>query len=189
MQPMSASPGEGVQPWEHLSGWQLMPSPLAALANGLFAGPELAGHCAAAMLSLLDGSKWLCANSEPQWTAPAFLWDRILRMLPRYDSGDPGHGPHPSTAEWVQGAGEDIPESTRAQETAVVQQRDAAARRNPRAVRTVLLGNRPPSPLENAVGSTAGDPAWREKLTTALTVLNSRYEWNRGLLASPGDNE
>jgi hypothetical protein len=56
-------------------------------------------------------------------------------------------------------------------------------RKDPRAVRTVLLGNRSPSALENAVG----DPAWRDRLTTSLTVLASKYDWAQGLLAAPGE--
>jgi hypothetical protein len=202
----------------HLAG-QFMPSPQAALARDLktmdrrhrdcviataveaavasrtpalsarIAGPKLAAHCAAAMRALLDENKWLCAGSEPEWTAPAFLWGRILRRLQRYGDGDPGQGPHPSTAEWERGCGAGIPGTSCAQQIAIVQQWDAAARRDPHAVRTVLLGNRSPSALENAVGSTAADPAWREKLATALTVLSSKYDWHRGLLASPGDPE
>jgi hypothetical protein len=200
----------------HLTGG-FMPSPRAALAKDLkamdrrhrdcviataveaavasrvpalsarIAGPALAAHCAAAMRSLLERNRWLCAGSEPEWTAPSFLWDRILRRLQRYESEHHGQGPHPSTAEWEDGCGEDIPGATCAQQIAVVQQRDAAARRDPRAVRTVLLGNRSPSALENAVGSTAGDPAWRGKLATALTVLDSKYDWSKGLLSAPGD--
>ncbi|HVT67049.1 MAG TPA: helicase HerA-like domain-containing protein, partial [Trebonia sp.] len=200
----------------HLTG-RLMPVPRAALARDLkamdrrhrdcalaaaveaavaarvpvlsarIAGPELAAHCAAAMRALLDDNKWVCAGSEPEWTAPAFLWDRILRRLHSYERERPGRGPHPSTAEWEQGSGDGIPGATCAQQIAVVQQRHAAARKDPRAVRTVLLGNRSPSALENAVGGTAADPAWRDRLATSLTVLASSYDWAQGLLAAPGE--
>lgn len=74
----------------------------------------------------------------------------------------------------------------RAQSKAPASRRDAAARRDWRAVRAVLPGSRPPSVPDNAA-STVGAPAWREKPATALTVLGSRHGGQRGLLASWGD--
>jgi uncharacterized protein len=184
----------------HLSGWPMpMPSPgLTAALDGMerrlrdcalaqavdtavaaripvmaarVPGPALAEHATTAMTVALDSNRWLCTWHEPEWNAPACVWRGILGELREYEREHPGGGPHPDTARWEELAGQVIPGDAVAEQAAIVAQWDADARGEAGVMRVVGLGNRSPSALEEAVGTTVTNPAWPRRLAAAITAF------------------
>jgi hypothetical protein len=131
-------------------------------------GPAFAAHVAAALRAALDGVDWFCGDREPQWLAPAYQWSVILDDLRDYDRAHPCGGRHPDTSDWETAQRRPIPGATCAEQLAVVQRWDDAAKRDEHELAVVGWGTRPYSAIERAAGVRSGDLDWEQRLIDAL---------------------
>jgi hypothetical protein len=181
----------------HLTGWpmpvpqpalgslmQMMPSRLrdCAISHGVDAALSarvpviaarvspagLAVHVSAALRSRVSGGNWMCQREEPKWLAPAYQWTLVLDALKSFDRKSPGAGPHPRSAEWERTYGQVITGDTCARQVGTVQRWYDAAQRYPWEVRAVAFGVDSPSAIERAVGASAEDDDFEERLTGYL---------------------
>jgi len=139
----------------------------ATTIAGHVSGSALATHVAAAMRGL-GRQQWLCTREEPQWLASAYRWALILDSLRGHERDHPGTGPHPRTAEWEAASGRAIPGGTCARQAEAVRRWDQAARRDQQQLRIISHGAQAPSAIEQAIGVTATDPGWEDRLADAL---------------------
>jgi DNA helicase HerA-like ATPase len=181
----------------HLAGWpmpvprpplfsllQLMPSRLrdCAISHGVDAAlavrvPVIAGrvspvglaaHVSTAIRSRLSRGSWLCQREEPRWLAPAYQWTLVLDALRTADRKNPGAAPHPRSQEWELTYGQAITGDTLARQVGTVQRWYDGAQRDDWEVRAVAFGVDSPSPIEQAVGASAEDDDFEERLTGYL---------------------
>jgi hypothetical protein len=181
----------------HLTGWpmpvpqtalgsllQMMPSRLrdCAISHGVDTALSarvpviaarvspigLATHVSAAIRSRLSRGNWLCRREEPGWLAPAYKWTLVLDALRSFDRKSPGAGPHPRSAEWERTYGQAITGDTCARQLGTVQRWYDAAQRHPQEVRAVAFGVDSPSAIEVAVGASADEDDFTERLTGHL---------------------
>ena len=181
----------------HLTGWpmpvpqttlvslvQMMPSRLrdCAISHGVDAAlaarvPVIAGrvspvglasHVSTAIRSRVSRGSWLCQREEPKWLAPAYKWTLILDALKSADRKSPGAGPHPRSSEWERTYGQVIAGETCARQVGTVQRWYDGAQRDGWEVRAVAFGVDSPSSVERAVGASAEDDDFDERLAGYL---------------------
>jgi uncharacterized protein len=181
----------------HLTGWpmpvprtalaallQMMPSRLrdCAISHGVDAALDvrvpviaarvspigLAAHVSTAIRARVSRGSWLCQREEPSWLAPAYQWTLVLDALKAADRKNPGAGPHPRSPEWERTYGQAIGGDTCARQVGTVQRWYDAAQRDEREVRAVAFGVDSPSVIERAVGASAVDDDFEERLTGYL---------------------
>ena len=181
----------------HLTGWpmpvpttallsllQMMPSRLrdCAISHGVDAALDvripviaarvspigLASHVSTAIRARVSSGSWLCQREEPRWLAPAYQWTLVLDVLKSADRTNPGGGPHPRSSEWERTYGQAISGDTCARQVGIVQRWYDAAQRDEREVRAVAFGADRPSAIERAVGASAEDDDFEERLTGYL---------------------
>ena len=181
----------------HLAGWpmpvprtvllslvQVMPSRLrdCAISHGVDAAVSarvpviarrvspagLAAHVSTAIRARVSRGSWLCQREEPGWLAPAYQWTLVLDALKSADRKNPGAGPHPRSPEWERTYGQAIAGDTCARQVGTVQRWYDAAQRDAWEVRAVAFGVDVPSAVERAVGATAEDDDFEERLTGYL---------------------
>jgi len=181
----------------HLTGWpmpvprtellsllQMMPSRLrdCAISHGIDAAlavrvPVIAGrvspvglasHVSTAIRSRMSQGSWLCQREEPRWLAPAYQWTLVLDTLKTADRKNPGAGPHPRSPEWERTYGQAITGDTCARQVGTVQRWYDSAQRDAWEVRAVAFGVDSPSAVERAVGASAEDDDFEERLTGYL---------------------
>jgi hypothetical protein len=181
----------------HLTGWpmpvpqtgllsliQMMPSRLrdCAISHGVDAAVSarvpiiaarvspvgLAEHVSTAIRSRMSRGVWLCQREEPKWLAPAYKWTLVLDAVKSFDRKTPGAGPHPRSAEWERTYGQVIVGDTCARQVGTVQRWYDAAQRDAWEVRAVAFGVDSPSAIEVAVGASAEDDDFEERLTGHL---------------------
>jgi uncharacterized protein len=201
----------------HLTGWpmpvpttvlasllQMMPSRLrdCAISHGVDAALDarvpviaarvspigLASHVSTAIRARLSHGSWLCQREEPKWLAPAYQWTLVLDALKSADRKNPGSGPHPRSAEWERAYGQAIGGDTCARQVGIVQRWYDAAQRDQREVRAVAFGVDSPSAIERAVGASAGDDDFEERLTGYLDQFVD-CRWPRLYLTADGPGE
>jgi uncharacterized protein len=181
----------------HLTGWpmpvprtellsllQVMPSRLrdCAISHGVDAAlavrvPVIAGrvspvglasHVSTAIRSRIARGSWLCQREEPKWLAPAYQWTLVLDVLKSADRKNPGAGPHPRSPEWERTYGQAITGDTCARQVGTVQRWYDGAQRDGWEVRAVAFGVDVVSGVERAVGASAEDDDFEERLTGYL---------------------
>jgi uncharacterized protein len=181
----------------HLTGWpmpiprtallsllQMMPSRLrdCAISHGVDAAlsvrvPVIAGrvspvglasHVSTAIRSRLSRGSWLCQREEPRWLAPAYQWTLVLDALKSADRKSPGAAPHPRSSEWERTYGKVITGDTLARQVGTVQRWYDGAQRDDWEVRAVAFGVDSPSHIERAVGASAEDDDFEERMTGYL---------------------
>jgi DNA helicase HerA-like ATPase len=181
----------------HLVGWpmpvprtallsllQMMPSRLrdCAISHGVDAALAvrvpvivgrvspvgLASHVSTAIRSRLSQGSWLCQREEPRWLAPAYQWTLVLDALRSADRKSPGAAPHPRSPEWERTYGQVITGDTLARQVGTVQRWYDAAQRDAWEVRAVAFGLDTPSHIERAVGASAEDDDFEDRLTGYL---------------------
>jgi hypothetical protein len=181
----------------HLTGWpmpiprtallsllQMMPSRLrdCAISHGVDAAlsarvPVIAGrvspvglasHVSTAIRSRLSRGSWLCQREEPRWLAPAYQWTLVLDALKSADRKSPGAAPHPRSSEWERTYGQVITGDTLARQVGTVQRWYDGAQRDDWEVRAVAFGVDSPSHIERAVGASAEDDDFEERITGYL---------------------
>jgi DNA helicase HerA-like ATPase len=181
----------------HLAGWpmpvprtgllsllQMMPSRLrdCTISHGVDAAlsvriPVIAGrvspvglasHVSTAIRSRMSRSSWLCQREEPKWLAPAYKWTLVLDALKSADRKNPGAGPHPRSSEWERTYGQVIAGDTCARQVGTVQRWYDSAQRDDWEVRAVAFGVDSPSSVETAVGASAEDDDFEERLSGYL---------------------
>ena len=181
----------------HLTGWpmpvprtalasllQMMPSRLrdCAISHGVDAALDvrvpviaarvspigLAAHVSTAIRARVSRGSWLCQREEPSWLAPAYQWTLVLDALKAADRKNPGAGPHPRSPEWERTYGQAIGGDTCARQVGTVQRWYDAAQWDEREVRAVAFGVDSPSAIERAVGASAEDDDFEERLTGYL---------------------
>jgi len=181
----------------HLTGWpmpvprtallsllEMMPSRLrdCAISHGIDAAlavrvPVIAGrvspvglasHVSTAIRSRMSQGSWLCQREEPKWLAPAYQWTLVLDTLKTADRKNPGAGPHPRSPEWERTYGQAITGDTCARQVGTVQRWYDSAQRDAWEVRAVAFGVDNPSAIERAVGASADDDDFEERLTGYL---------------------
>jgi DNA helicase HerA-like ATPase len=131
----------------------------------------LAEHVSTAIRSRMSRGVWLCQREEPKWLAPAYKWTLVLDALKSFDrkSAETGStGPHPRSAEWERTYGQVIVGDTCARQVGTVQRWYDAAQRDAWEVRAVAFGVNYPSAIEVAVGASAEDDDFEERLTSHL---------------------
>jgi uncharacterized protein len=181
----------------HLAGWpmpvpktallsllQMMPSRLrdCAISHGVDSALDvrvpviaarvspigLAAHVSTAIRARVSRGSWLCQREEPTWLAPAYRWTLVLDALKSQDRKKPGAGPHPRSPEWERTYGQAIGGDTCARQVGNVQRWYDAAQRDEREVRAVAFGVDSPSAIERAVGASAEDDDFEERLAGHL---------------------
>jgi hypothetical protein len=181
----------------HLTGWpmpvpgtaldslmQMMPSRLrdCAISHGVDGALSvrvpviaarvspvgLAVHVSTAIRAMVSGDSWLCQREEPRWLAPAYKWTLVLDALKSLDRKSPGSGPHPRSAEWERTYGQVIIGDTCARQVGTVQRWYDAAQRDAWEMRAVAFGVESPSAIERAVGASAEDDDFEERLAGHL---------------------
>ena len=128
----------------------------------------LAAHVSAAIGSGMSRGTWLCQREEPGWLSPAYKWTLVLDALKSFDRKNPGAGPHPRSAEWERTYGQAITGDTCARQVGTVQRWYDAAQRHAWEVRAVAFGVDSPSSVERAVGASAEDDDFEERLAGHL---------------------
>jgi uncharacterized protein len=128
----------------------------------------LAAHVSTAIAARLSRGTWLCQREEPAWLAPAYQWTLVLDALGSAERKNPGAGPHPRSPEWERTYGRAIPGDTCAGQAATVQRWHDSAQRDAREVRAVAFGVDRPSAVEAAVGASAEDDEFADRLTRNL---------------------
>ena len=128
----------------------------------------LAAHVSTAIRARVSRGSWLCQREEPRWLAPAYQWTLVLDALRSADRKNPGAGRHPRSSEWERRHGQAIVGDTCARQVGAVQRWYDAAQRDAWEVRAVAFGVDGPSAVERAVGATAEDDDFEERLTGYL---------------------
>jgi DNA helicase HerA-like ATPase len=158
----------------------------AAISARVSPGP-LAVHVVTAMrLALADGS-WLCDREEPRYLAPSYRWVLVLESLQKA-CRDGQDGRHPRSEEWEQAYSRAIPGPDCASQLAAVARWHAGAQRDPAELHAVAWGRRPAPVLERAVGATAGDPDWTERVGSLLAAFTQPCRWPLDYLLPPDDS-
>jgi DNA helicase HerA-like ATPase len=181
----------------HLVGWpmpvprttllsllQMMPSRLrdCAISHGVDSALDarvpviaarvnpigLASHVSTAIRARLSRGSWLCQREEPCWLAPAYQWTLVLDALKSQDRKNPGAAPHPRSSEWERTYGQAIGGDSCARQVGIVQRWYDAAQRDEHEVGAIAFGVDSPSAIERAVGASAEDGDFEERLTGYL---------------------
>jgi uncharacterized protein len=128
----------------------------------------LASHVSTAIRARMSRGTWLCQREEPDWLAPAYRWSLVLDALKSADKKDPGSGAHPRSPEWERTYGTAIGGDTCARQVGIVQRWHDGAQRDAQEVRAVAFGVDRPSAIERAVGASAEDDDFAERLAGCL---------------------
>jgi uncharacterized protein len=195
----------------HLTGWPA-PRPVAAFAADLQAtgtrrlgcalshavdaavaarGPAissrvsphtLAGHLATVLRELTRGTP-VCDDEEPQYLAPPYQWALIRDALKETCQASPAAGRHPSSSQWEERYGRQIPGQTCQEQLLAVHRWHARAQRDTSAITAVVWGTRPHTAIEQAVAGQVSDDSWPDQLADALDAF-TEVNWTRDLLTA-----
>jgi DNA helicase HerA-like ATPase len=153
----------------------------APVITATVSAPALAAHITTAMRAALDDRRWLCEQHEPQWLAPCYRWALVLDSLKHHHRRHQDAGPHPDTLRWEELYGQPIPGESCARQLGVIQRRYDAAQRDRAQVRAVAFGTRAPAAIEQAIGASATDDDFEQRLADSLTAFRD-CRWPRDYL-------
>jgi hypothetical protein len=140
----------------------------------------LASHVTTVLRELTQGTP-VCDCEEPQYLAPPYQWVLIRDALKETCQASPTAGRHPSSSEWEQCYGRQIPGQTCQEQLLVVHRWHARAQRDTSAITAVVWGTRPHTAIEQAVAGQVSDDSWPDQLADALDAF-TEVNWTRDLL-------
>jgi hypothetical protein len=143
--------------------------------------PQLAVHVTAAMRAAMDEQRWLCEQQEPQWLAPCYRWAVVLDSLKQYHRENQNAGRHPRSGDWEATYRQPIPGDTCARQFGAIQRYYDAGQRDHVQVSAVAYGTRSPTAIEHAVGASATDDDWEQRLADVMTAFRD-CRWPRDYL-------
>jgi uncharacterized protein len=123
----------------------------------------LAAHIAQSLRAQADGAPG-CAAGEPEWLAEEFRWNLVYLALRARHDADPAASRHPDSGDWERQYGRDIPGAGCAEQLQAVDAWRKEGYADKAAVQVLRFGVGSPSAVEEALGSSATSPDWRDRL-------------------------
>jgi uncharacterized protein len=143
----------------------------------------LASHITTVLRNLISAGALICDTEEPQYLAPAYQWALIHDALKDTCQASPATGPHPSTSQWEQACGRQIPGGSCEEQLRLVHRWHARAQRDTSAITVIMWGTRPHTAIEQAVAGRVSDDTWPDQLTDTLDAF-THVNWTRDLLTA-----